>query len=317
MNTNILFSRPALGILGCKPEWKQVLRELGKMLFFVSPDPSIADYDECYKICMNQFHFLNSHLFVNKTGGKKPVAKKKTPTQPKIQTSRALQRLSVLIMSGFLLNLYQQLPEGHVYEEFGVCDMIDTLIAKITPSKGESNILRILGYEIALRSWIKDHTGALLLHDKKPRGKKDGEQLQGKVLQLENTLRDLESQLDALKRQLRDAQKSIQALQHLQHGQETMQTWFSMNKCLIEGLLHGAGEKSPADDHFSEEGRHFENDGLSDENSDDENEDSNDANEKVEQLKENKDDGEEDAEDIQEVVMQESDNDEVGELDNE
>ena len=102
-------------------------------------------------------------------------------------------------MSGFLLNHYQQLPKGHVYEEFAVCEMIDTLIATIIPSEGESNILHILGYPIALRNWIKDHTGALLLHDKKPRGKKDGEHLQGKVLQLEKTLRNVESQLAALK----------------------------------------------------------------------------------------------------------------------
>jgi hypothetical protein len=284
------------------------------MLFFLSPDPSIAEYDECYKICMNQFHFLNSYLFVNKTGGKKPVAKKKNPTQPKIQTSRALQRLSVMIMSGFLLNHYQQLPKGHVYEEFAVCEMIDSLIATIIPSEGESNILHILGYPIALRNWIKEHTGALLLHDKKPRGKKDGEHLQGQVLQLETNLRDVEAQLAALKRQLRDAQKTIQSLQHLQHGQEAMQTWFSMNKCLIDGLLHGSGEKRPPDnENVLEEGQHDENDGFSDDNDDDEIEDSNDSNEKLEQLKENNDDGEEDAEEMQEVVMHESDDDEVEE----
>ena len=319
MNTNNFFcSRPALAILGCKPEWKPVLRELGKMLFFLSPDPSIAEYEECYKICMNQFHFLNSYLFVNKTGGKKPVAKNRMPTQPKIKTSRALQRFAVVIMSGFLLNHYQLLPEGHTYKSFEVCKMIDTLIAKIIPSEGESNILHVLGYDIALRNAIKDQTGALLRHDKKLRGKKDGEQFQAQVLQLENNVRDLELQLAELKRQLRDAQKSIQALQHLQHGQETMQTWFSMNKCLMESLLYGPEEKGADDEHFAEDEQHDKNDGLSDDNDDDEIEESNDANENVEQLQENTDDEEEDAEDEEEVVMPESgDDDEVEEDDNE
>ena len=206
-------------------------------------------------------------------------------------------------MSGFLLNHYQQLPKGHVYEEFAVCEMIDTLIAKIIPSEGESNILHILGYDIALRNWIKDHTGALILHDKKPRGKKDGEQLQAQVLHLET---NLQAQLDELKMQLRDAQKSIKALQHLQHGKKTMQA-----------LLHDSVAHNPDVEQFSEEGQHDENDGLSDNNDDDEIEESNDANEKVEQSQENNDDGEEDVEDEEEVVMPESDDDdEVEEDDN-
>ncbi|KAG9290170.1 hypothetical protein G9A89_021692, partial [Geosiphon pyriformis] len=103
--------RPAIQILGGKPEWKPVLRKLGQMLFLISPDQSIAEYEECYKICINQYHFLNTYLFINKAGGKKTPAQKRSPTAPK------------------------QLPDDHTYAYLDVSKMINSFIATILPSQ--------------------------------------------------------------------------------------------------------------------------------------------------------------------------------------
>ena len=48
-----------------------VLRNMGQMFFLISPDASISEYEECNKICVNQLHFLNAYLNVNRTAGKK------------------------------------------------------------------------------------------------------------------------------------------------------------------------------------------------------------------------------------------------------
>ena len=150
-----MYSRPALAILGCKPEWKDVLRKFGQMLFLISPDPSIAEYEECHKICVNQLHFLNSYLFVNKASGEKP-------SFSTVETSRALQQFAVLSMSAFLLNRYLQMPANFSYSDLHICTMINTAIGTILApqGKGKMNILLALGFDIALRNWIKEKTGS-------------------------------------------------------------------------------------------------------------------------------------------------------------
>ena len=242
-----MLRRPALRILGEKPEWKPVLRKLGQMLLLLSPDPSISEYEESYKICMNHSHFVNFYLFINKAGGgKKTSGQKRYSTQPKIQTSRALQRFSVLIMSGFLLNLFQQLPDNHAFAYLEACDTMKKCISAILhDEEGITNILYVLGYDIALRNWIKESTGKLVVYEKKPRAKKGLEQFRAKILQMEENMRNVEkhcqTQVDELHEQLRNAQNKIQ---DLQKRHDSMQVWFSMYKPLLEDLIHGGAEEN-------------------------------------------------------------------------
>jgi hypothetical protein len=320
-----LFSRPAIRVLGCQPEWKKVLRKLGQMLFFISPDPSIAEYEECYKICINQFHFLNSYLLINKGGTKKTQTQKKSQTSPKIQTSRALQRFSVIVMSGFLLNQFQNLPAEHTYSDFKKCKTIQGLIETILPSNNINDTLHFLGYDIALRNWIQEHTGALQLHDKKPRGKRDGEQLYAQHLQMEENMRNmqnsLETKIEALKNQLHDAQNRIQDLQRQQQSIESMHTWFSLHKCLLQDLLDGPGKKNSDDDSFANDGEDEEKDEASEQDDHKMEEfsdaDGNENGQNEEEIQENVDDGNAEAEEEGGAVMLESEyEEEVEEFEN-
>jgi hypothetical protein len=259
-----LISRPALAILGSKSEWEPVLRKFGKILFLISPDEGIAEYEECYKMCVNRNHFLNSYLFINKTGPKKKAGR--SPTQPKLTTSRALQRLSVLIMSGFYLNRFQQLPDDHIYAKNELNLIIKKFIDAILTRKNATNILDALGYDVALRNWIKDHTGSLTLHDKKPQAKKDDQQMQAYLLPIEKNLRNiqttLESKLESLQEQLREAQKSIKSLQVMQH-------FFTMHKVTLQGLMEDYEEKNASKSSLAEDGSNEDGED-SDESSDDE-----------------------------------------------
>jgi hypothetical protein len=247
----MLFSRPALAILGSKSEWEPVLRKFGKILFLISPDESIAEYEECYKMCVNQNHFLNSYLFINKTGPKKKAGR--SPTQPKLTTSRALQRFSVLILSGFYLNRFQQLPKGHLFAKLDLNIIIQKFIDAILTRKNATNILDALGYDVALRNWIRDHTGSLTLHDKKPHAKKDDPQIRAYLLPMEKNMQDiqttLESKLETLQEQLREAQKSIKSLQVMQH-------FFAMHRVTLLGLMEDYKEKNAfAEDGSNEDGK--------------------------------------------------------------
>ncbi len=230
-------SRPAIAVLGSKTEWKVVLRNLGQMLFLISPDASIFEYEECCKICGLHSHFLNAYLYVNKAGGKKLTTAKKNLSLPKQQTSHALQRLAVCSMSAFLVNRFQQLPANFPFAELKRCRMINKLLEKIfaTQGKGKKNILTALGYDIALRNWIWDTTGKLQLREKKVRVNKDVELLRAQLMQIDNrsrnALKNVESRLDNMQEELQNAQKAIEKLQHIQQ-------WFSMNKSLLSDLLY-------------------------------------------------------------------------------
>jgi hypothetical protein len=232
-----LNSRPAIAVLGSKTEWKVVLRNLGQMLFLISPDASIFEYEECCKICGLHSHFLNAYLYVNKAGGKKLTTAKKNLSLPKQQTSHALQRLAVCSMSAFLVNRFQQLPANFPFAELKRCRMINKLLEKIfaTQGKGKKNILTALGYDIALRNWIWDTTGKLQLREKKVRVNKDVELLRAQLMQIDNrsrnALKNVESRLDNMQEELQNAQKAIEKLQHIQQ-------WFSMNKSLLSDLLY-------------------------------------------------------------------------------
>ena len=283
------------------------------MLFLISPDPNITEYEECYKICNNQFHFLNSYLFVNKAGGKKTQAQKRSTTSPKIQTSRALQRFAMIITSGFFLNQYLQLPDDHQYKAFRVCKVVDSLIATIVPSQHIGDTLLALGLDIALRNWIKEHTGFLHLHDKKPRGKKDADQLHAKVLDMEKNMRNIKTSLHELTDQLRDAQTTIQALRRQQKSYDSLQTWFSLHKCLLEDFLHGSGAKNVDDENFVQDEDGKEND----ESDGDDDMFGSDGEVKGQEKQDNVDDEELEVTQEQEMVVQESEIEkEVDESDN-
>jgi len=251
-----LFSRPALAILGTKSEWEHVLRKFGKILFLISPDETIAEYEECLKMCVNHYHFSNSYLFINKSGPKKKSGR--NPTQPKLTTSRGLQRLAVLLMSGFYLNRFQQLPDDHMFAFLKVNKLIKHFIGTILQRKNATNILDALGYDVALRHLIKDQTGNMILHDKKPVAKKDDQEIQAYLLPMEKNLQNLqttlESKFETLQEQLRDAQNAIKNLQK-------MQGWFSMHKVLLTDMVH---DYAANNDGNNEEGED------SDESSDDE-----------------------------------------------
>ena len=222
-----MISRPAIAILGTKKKWMSVLRNMGQMFFLISPDASISEYDECYKICDNQYHFLNAYLNVSRTVVKKSL------TSPKVETSRALQRLAVISMSAFLLNRYQQLPADFAFAEFKRTRMINKLLETILAPQGKSkmNILTALGYDIALRYWIKEKTGKLQLREKKARVNKDVEQLRAQLNQVGNTLKNVESRVDNMQKNLQDVKNAIEKLQHLQQ-------WFSMHKVLLDDILY-------------------------------------------------------------------------------
>ena len=293
------------------------MRKLGQMIFLLSPDQTISEYEECYKVCMNQFHFLNSYLFVNKVGVKKTQAQKRSPTSPKIQTSRALQRFAMMIMGGFFWNQYLQLPDDHQYKKYRVCKVIDKLMITIVPSQHIGDTLLALGLDIALRNWIKEHTGFLHLHDKKPRGKKDADQLHAKVLDMEKNMRNiktsLQSQVDELTDQLRDAQTTIQALRRQQKSYDSLQTWFSLHKCLLEDFLHGSGAKNVDDENFVQDEDGKEND----ESDGDDDMFGSDGEVKGQEKQDNVDDEELEVTQEQEMVVQESEiGKEVDESDN-
>ena len=74
----------------------------------------------------------------------------KSLTSPKVETSRALQRLAVISMSAFLLNRYQQLPADFPFAEFKRSTMINNFLETI-----------LAPY------WIKEKTGKLQLREKK------------------------------------------------------------------------------------------------------------------------------------------------------
>lgn len=245
----MLYSRPALAILAGKgDEWKNVLRKLGQILYMISPDPSIVEYEECHKICVNQSHFLNSYLFVNKASGKKP-------SYPTVETSRVLQRISVLSMSAFLLTRYLQMPPHFTFLHLKICEKINQAIQDIIvrQGKGKMNILHALGFEIALRNWIKEKTGSLKIHEKKIRGKKDVEQLRTQLLQIENNMRNFQK---SVKTRLDDMQEQVRKLQD-------MQTWFSLNKVLLSDLLYGSPGKNSEAENFAQNENDEEKDELS------------------------------------------------------
>ena len=259
-------SRPAIAVLGSKTEWKVVLRNLGQMLFLISPDASIFEYEECCKICGLHSHFLNAYLYVNKAGGKKSTTAKKSLSLPKQQTSHALQRLAVFSMSAFLVNRFQQLPANFPFAELKRCRMINKLLEKIfaTQGKGKKNILTALGYDIALRNWIWDTTGKLQLREKKARVNKEVELLRAQLMQIDdrgrNALKNVESRLDNIQEELQNAQKAIEKLQHIQQ-------WFSMNKFLLNDVLYN----NLGNINFAENENHDENDKSADEDDADNN----------------------------------------------
>ena len=302
------------------------------MIFLLSPDQTISEYEECYKVCMNQFHFLNSYLFVNKVGVKKTQAQKRSPTSPKIQTSRALQRFAMMIMGGFFWNQYLQLPDDHQYKKYRVCKVIDKLMITIVPSQHIGDTLLALGLDIALRNWIKEHTGFLHLHDKKPRGKKDADPSHAKILEIEKQMRniqksqkaleahkaetddqlhdaqeqlhDAQEQIKDLKNQLRETQKEIKDLHRRQQSNDSLQTWFSLHKCLLEDFLHGSGAKNVDNDNLVQD-----EDGKENNEEDDDNDDDmfvSDGEEKGQEIQENVDDEELEVTQEQEIVMHES-----------
>ena len=342
------------------------------MLFFIAPDEKIADYTECYKICINPGHFLNSYLYINKTGGNttEPVEGKRNgkaqnatpqnqgsrkPTGPKIQTCRALQRFSVLIMSGFFLKQFMELPDKHLSAGLHVCKMINSMIQVVFPKKGINNIMHALGYEIAMRNWIKESTGDLQLRESKPRAKKNGGETQAQILQIDNNLRNvqksLESQIGELKVRLQDAEKKIKDLQGQQRGWQSMQQWFTMHRGYLQSLMYSAEGKNSDDEnslqhekntsgHETEDSN--DGDGLENENhdadnsvqhekntegdelsegNDDESEDLNDGDGQEKEnhnreIHDNGEDGEAEGEDHQKLLFESSDEEQVEEFDN-
>ena len=174
-------------------------------------------------------------------------------------------------MGGFFWNQYLQMPGTHQYKDFHVCKKLKKLSKTIVPSQHIGDTLHALGLDIALRNWIKEHTGLLHLHDKKPRGKKDADQSHAKILELEKQMRNIqksqkaeEAHKDEIADQLRDAQeqimdltnllqeaqKEIQDLHHRQQSLDSLQTWFSLHKCLLEDFLHGSGAKNIDNNNF-------------------------------------------------------------------
>ena len=147
-----MFSQPALTILGQNEDWKPVLQKLGQVLVAVNPDPYVNEYLEFHNMYNNRFHFLNEYLHVNKTGGK-------STTPPPIETARALQRLSVLLMSGFFFFKFSQLKHDSSY-----CETTKYQATKKVASIDKTDdyhLLYKLGYDIAMRNWLMEKQGVL------------------------------------------------------------------------------------------------------------------------------------------------------------
>lgn len=190
-----LFSQIAIVELGTKQEWKPVLRKLGQVLFAVSPDPSMTDYEACVKICTLKGHFVNTYLSLNKAGSKK--SRKETP--PTVANARALQRLSLLFMGGFVFNKFQKMPEDSVYSSKPRYIDSKHFIDKLT-SHGNKTALQGLGYDIALRNFIKASTGSLKLNEKIIRDNKEAEIAQKYLSELQLHLNRTDSDLRKYKR---------------------------------------------------------------------------------------------------------------------
>ena len=157
-----MFSQSVLKLLGQFDDWKPVLRKLGQILVAVTPDPQIGNYVEVGKIFNNRLHFLNAYLYVNKTGGK-------SATSPPIETCRALQRLVLLFMGGFLFEKFQNQQSPDVLAKMDKYSFAKTSIEKVT--KDKENVLYALGYDVAIYSWMNERPGGFETVEKKKRAK--------------------------------------------------------------------------------------------------------------------------------------------------
>jgi hypothetical protein len=191
-----LVSRPAFQILGEKKEWKPVLRKLGRMFFSVSPQATDADYDETYKVCVNDGHFLNSYLCVNKSSSSRNAG------MPSVATARAFQRCAIILMSGVLFSAFataQPAVKITKFHKYVGADGINKRLMKVN----KYNVLTALGYDIGLRNWIRATKDGLVLYKEKRRGKvqatlKDYEKMAERQDSMEQRLRILENHLNQL-----------------------------------------------------------------------------------------------------------------------
>ena len=131
--------------------------------------------------------------------------------------------------------------------------------------------------------------------------------------QMKNQLRDAQEQIHDLTNLLRNAQSEIQDLQLRQQRNDSLQTWFSLHKCLLEDFLHGSGAKNGDNNNFVQD----EDGKDSDEADDDDDLFGSDHEVKAQEIQEKVDDEELEVTQEQEDVMHESEMDkEVDESDN-
>jgi hypothetical protein len=137
-------------LLGLQADWQPVLRKLGQMLFCVSPDQADVRYKETQKVCSNEAHFLNSYLCVNKS------TKQQSRAMPSLATSRALQRMATTLMSGILFSAFQKsaTPKAPIRKLV----TYEVMLNASNEMKMQGNALHAVGYDIALRNWILEHS---------------------------------------------------------------------------------------------------------------------------------------------------------------
>ena len=193
-----LFSQPALQILGTNEDWKPVLQKLGQLLVAVNPDQYFHEYLESFSIFNNRFHFLNEYLYVNKTGGR-------TSPPPPIETARALQRLSLLLMTGFLTQKFSQLPKDANYT--GTTKFVAT--KEILSGTDRFEKLYHFGYDFAMRDWIMEKHGTIKKIPKKVVDKKVAAKPVAKVPVAKVQVAELTQKVEGLEKKFDDQMQEM------------------------------------------------------------------------------------------------------------
>ena len=150
---------------------------------------------ECHQIC-HKLHFVNNYLQYGKTGKGKPEGKirqrrqykQRGETPPKAVVARALQRMSLLLMSGYLINPLskKKTKEDEPQNKFS---FINSIVVSLKHENYDA--LFSLGYGIYLRNWIQAETNKLEIVKPKPAKKTQVETKNNSPI-----IEDLQKQLD-------------------------------------------------------------------------------------------------------------------------
>ena len=215
-------SQPAFTVLSENEKWKPVLKRMGQLMFSISHELDDSKLLECHHIC-HKLHFVNNYLQYGKVKQEikstKQIKTKKGrgETLPKAEVVRALQRMTLLLMSGYLMNplpMYKT-KKNESQNKF-------TFINSIVVSLKEENedVIIGLGYGNLLRNWIYSETNKLEMIVPK-----SAKKTQPETSKDATTITKLQNQLDVMENQTIIAKDNLlDGLNKMNKTVEEMQT---------------------------------------------------------------------------------------------